>query len=248
MRGPGREDSGVDDELAARVEEVRLDREHGASFLARRALEALVAAVQRGGDPLEAARALAAARPAMGGIAAAVGRTVGCSRDAGRIVDEGRALLARSERGRRSIAVLLGDRRGRVLTHSSSATVDEVLSHAPGLERVHDLRSANLVLVGADAVFRDGSVVNAAGTRELARAAGARDIPVVVAAETLKLVPTDPVPPAEGEFDLTPQALVVEIATEEGVFTPPQIAALCDRTPFLGDGYLLVTSAGVPVS
>lgn len=238
----------MDEQLAAIVEELRSDRERGASSLAGRAVEELVAATARGLDPLDAARALAGARPSMGAIAAALGRVVGAARDPVRIAEEGQALLGRSERARRSIAAILGVRRGRVLTLSSSRTVDEVLARATGLQRVDDLGSADLLLVGADAIFQDGSVVNAAGTRELARAAGARDVPVVVAAGTLKLVPTDPVPPHEEGFDLVPQALVVEIATEEGVFTPPVIAALCDRMPFLREGYALVTSASAPVS
>jgi translation initiation factor 2B subunit (eIF-2B alpha/beta/delta family) len=130
------------------------------------------------------------------------------------------------------------------MTLSTSATVDEVLRYGAAA-RVERLEEAEVVLVGADAVFCDGSIVNAAGTRELAAAAARAGVPVVVAAETLKLVPSRGVEPAEALFELTPAELVETIATEEGLFAPEEIDELVGRTPFLREGYALVAPAGV---
>jgi translation initiation factor 2B subunit (eIF-2B alpha/beta/delta family) len=230
---------------AARIEALARDREHGASFLARRAVEILVESAAAGEDPLDVAGALADARPAMGAIAGAVGRVVAAANDPDQIVVEGRALLARSERAARSIAVLVAPYvGGLVLTHSTSATVAEVLRHAGAVE-TSEMSSANVVVVGADTVFRDGSVVNAAGTCALAKTASRAGVPVIVAAETIKLVPADPTEPEEEGFDLTPADLIDRIATEEGIFPPADILALVDRSPFLRAGYDLVTHAHV---
>ena len=221
----------VDAWLAARVEELRTDRVHGAGFLARRAVGSLVEAAERGLDPVEAARALAEARPAMGAIAGAVGRVAA----AGQVTESGPSLLARYERAPRSIAVLFAGRANRPFTHSTSATVREAFGHA-GVSPEASPATADAVVVGADAVFEDGSVVNAAGTRELA----ARGLPLLVLAETLKLVPTPPRVPEDAAFDLTPAELVRAILTEEGAFAPSEIASLCDRTPFLREGFELL--------
>jgi translation initiation factor 2B subunit (eIF-2B alpha/beta/delta family) len=231
---------------AARIEALAADRGHGASYLAREAVEILVESAAEGEDALRVARALAAARPAMGAIAAAVGRVVAAAGIAEQVVLEGRALLDGYERAGRSIAVLAAPLvLGRVCTHSTSATVAEVLaySQAKATERIEN---ADLFLIGADTVFRDGSIVNAAGTRAVAEKAAASRLPVVVAAETLKLVPTARAAPAEELFDLTPAELVDWIVTEEGVFPPAEIAALVDRTPFLRAGYELVAHTPVP--
>lgn len=258
----------------AAVEELRADREHGAGWLARRALETLVAGAREGTDSLALARALAGARPEIAAIAGAVGRVVACARAPEQVVEEGLALLARCERAPRSIAVLLEpDLQGTVLTHSASATVREALLHARpelvicteseplgegrrladelregglAVEQVEDpsaaaaLARADLLLVGADTVFRDGSVVNKIGTRSLAAAARDAGVPVVVATETLKLAPGRARDPDSHLFDLTPPDLVTRVVTEEGVHAPAEVAALVDRTPFLREGFDLL--------
>jgi translation initiation factor 2B subunit (eIF-2B alpha/beta/delta family) len=110
---------------------------------------------------------------------------------------------------------------------------------------------ASLFLLGADTVFRDGTVCNKIGTIPLARAAAEAGCPIVVAAEVIKLAP---VPGAQAPdlaeferelFELVPADLITEIVTEEGVFTPDDLAALVDRVPFLREGYELVAPAGV---
>jgi translation initiation factor 2B subunit (eIF-2B alpha/beta/delta family) len=107
------------------------------------------------------------------------------------------------------------------------------------------LEWASLLLVGADTVYHDGALCNKVGTRVLAEAAAADGIPAVVAAELLKLAPF---PAAEaGELradrDLTPPDLLEQVVTEEGAFPPEEIGALVDRTPFLREGYALLSSA-----
>ena len=104
---------------------------------------------------------------------------------------------------------------------------------------------ASLLLVGADTVFRDGSVCNKVGTAELAAAAGGLGVPVVVAGEVIKLAPIGPgeaLEQIQGEqfFDVTPAEDVDEIVTEEGAFAASEIGVLIDRTPFLRDGYQLL--------
>jgi translation initiation factor 2B subunit (eIF-2B alpha/beta/delta family) len=110
---------------------------------------------------------------------------------------------------------------------------------------------ASLLLLGADTVFRDGTVCNKVGTIPLAKAALAANVPTIVAAEVIKLAP---VPGAQAPdlaeferelFELVPAELITEIVTEEGVFTPDDVAALVDRVPFLREGYELVAPAGV---
>ena len=71
----------------------------------------------------------------------------------------------------------------------------------------------------------------------------------MVAAEIVKLSPMEAVDapdpgPAERElFEFTPPELLTVIVTEEGVFTPDDIAHLVDRTPFLREGYALLQPA-----
>jgi translation initiation factor 2B subunit (eIF-2B alpha/beta/delta family) len=135
--------------LEQRIEELRGDRTHGGSWLARRAVEALLAEAEACGaqsadELLEhltaVARRLAASRPAMGAIAGAVGRVLAAAHSAShlppeelkRLVDEeGRGLIAARDRAAASIAIhlapMLAD--ALVLTHSASATVREAVIH-----------------------------------------------------------------------------------------------------------------------
>jgi len=41
-----------------------------------------------------------------------------------------------------------------------------------------------------------------------------------------------------------PPELITEVVTEEGPFTPDEIAALVDRVPFLNEGYAMVMPVG----
>ena len=107
-------------------------------------------------------------------------------------------------------------------------------------DAAHAVTSVDTLLVGADSVFRDGSLVNKTGTSALAVAANESQVPVVVACETFKLAPFDPTEPREEEFELTPADRIDHYVTDEGVFRPDEIAALVDRTPFLREGFTLL--------
>ena len=134
--------------LTGTVEELRADRMHGGSWMARQAVEALldVAAVpaSSSAELLErlvvAGRDLAQARPAMGAIAHAVGRLLASAHYGanlpvddlrGLVTEEAKALIAGRDRAAASIAVHLAPsiRDALVLTHSASATVREAVLH-----------------------------------------------------------------------------------------------------------------------
>jgi translation initiation factor 2B subunit (eIF-2B alpha/beta/delta family) len=103
-----------------------------------------------------------------------------------------------------------------------------------------------LLLLGADTVYRDGTLGNKVGTHPLAQAAHERGVPVVVALEVLKLSPYDSSVARDladdGTRDFTPPTLLDQLVTEEGIFEPEDVAALIDRTPFLREGYELLRS------
>jgi translation initiation factor 2B subunit (eIF-2B alpha/beta/delta family) len=280
--------------LSETVDELRSDRIHGGSWLAGRAVEALVEVTAEPASSsdellerlLAAGRELAAARPGMGAITHALGRLVASAQSASHlgpdelqrmVFEEANGLIASRDRAAASIAVHLAPslREGLVLTHSASATVREAVLHTPparlfctasapfeeGRRLAEDLRSegievelvedddvdraletTSLVLVGADTVYEDGSIMNKIGTRPLAETAQRLGIRTVVACEMLKLVPV-PSPTVEDEPELrdtTPAELVDEIVTEEGPVVPEDVMSLIERTPFLRDAYRLL--------
>ena len=266
----------MDSRLAERVELIEQDDRHGASWLAREAVEAVCEAVQMGEDPIALAQRIVA-RPA------GDGRDRRAPSDASSSPGEAtsrssrrreRSSKAASARGK-AIAVLLSPHiQGTVMTHSNSATVREAIEHTPpdrvvctvsepgeeGRELAEALRgrelavdlvddsdaehavgTVDLLLLGADTVFRDGSLVNKVGTSgprqggEEGRRAGARRLrgdqarPRGSAQTRARTASTSPSPK---HIDL--------FVTEEGEFPPLDIAALIDRTPFLHDGYQLL--------
>jgi translation initiation factor 2B subunit (eIF-2B alpha/beta/delta family) len=282
-------------DLDERAKELSSDRAHGGSWLARRAVEALIVVIEQPADStqefldrlLGTARRLAAARPSMGAITHAVGRLAASAQTASHlppdelrrlVAEEANALIAGRDRAAASIAVHLSPQLedATVLTHSASATVREAVVHcnparvlctvsAPveeGLAFAADLRNegvpaetveeqdlaaglavASMVLVGADTVYEDGSLTNKIGTRPLAEKAAAAGVRVVVACEVLKLAPIAP-PSDEDEPDLrdvTPPGLIDQVVTEEGFYASEDIRVLIDRTPFLRDGYRLLS-------
>jgi translation initiation factor eIF-2B subunit delta len=136
--------------LSETVEELRSNRTNGGSWMARTAVEALLEVAAEPAESsdellerlLDSARELAAARPAMGAIANAVGRVVASARTASHlapeelqrlVTDEGNALIASRDRAAASIAVHLAPslRDALVLTHSASATVREAVLRTP---------------------------------------------------------------------------------------------------------------------
>jgi ribose 1,5-bisphosphate isomerase len=264
----------VHPKLEERVELIAKDEEHGASWLAKEAVEAVCEAIDLGEDPIALGKRIVKTRPAMGAIAGALGRVLAAGRSPEQMVEEARALVEARERASKTIAVIASQHvKGVVMTHSASSTVHEAIIHTPpervvcttsepvgegrglaaelreeGLtvELVDDsdaqqaVETVNLLLVGADTVFRDGSLVNKVGTAGLAEAAKQAGIPVLVACEVIKLSPDEPRDPGEERFDLTTPEHIDLFLTEEGEHSPGDIAALIDRTPFLRDGHALL--------
>ena len=284
--------------LEATVEELSEDREHGASWMARRAVEALLEVAEEPTETCDslvdrlvaAGRKLAESRPGVGAIAGATGRILAAA-NAHRflpvdelrrlIAEEGEALIEGRRRAAASIAIQLQERLtdAVVVTHSASGTVHEALVHTPparaictasepvgegrafvevlrseglNVELVDDadapaaLADATLFLVGADTVFRDGTLCNKIGTTALAEAAAAHETPTIVACEIIKLAPIDAAAAPEQSaaervlFELTPPELITEFVTEEGAVSSDGVGALVDRTPFLREGYSLL--------
>lgn len=280
--------------LSERVEELRSDRSHGGSWMARRAVEALA---EVAGDPAEsstellerldqAGRELAASRRAMGAIAGAVGRVLAAAHHGAHLApDELRRLVQEEvlglvdsrDRAAAAIAIQLVPSLtdAFVFTHSASATVREAVLHTPpervfctvsapfeeGRSFAEELRSsgldvelvedadaeqalehASLFLIGADTVFRDGAVCNKVGTRPLAEAATRLGVRTVVACEVIKLAPIDAPERIDDEhFDVTRPEHVDEIVTEEGSYPSDDVRTLIDRTPFLSEGYAILS-------
>src|SRR3954451_13282067 len=219
--------------LEAAVAEFTADREHGASWMARRTVETLLeVAEQPFGTSaelfdtlVEAGRKLVESRPGVGAIAGAAGRVLAAADahkflepdELRRLVDEeAQSILHGRERAAASIAIHLKDTiAGKtVMTHSASATVREALIHTPPAKAIctvsdpvaegrafaEELReqglnvdlvedadaedavaTADLLLVGADTVFRCGTLCNKIGTTKLAEAAQAAGVPTIVA-------------------------------------------------------------------
>lgn len=136
--------------LVESAEELRADRAHGGSWLARRAAETLLTVIEAPAGSSEelyerlqsAARRLADARPAMGAITHIMGRLVASAHTARHlppdelrrlVTEETHALIAGRERAAASIAVHLSSELedATVLTHSASATVREAVLHTP---------------------------------------------------------------------------------------------------------------------
>ena len=134
--------------FAATVEELRNDREHGASWMARRAVEAFLELSKEPAEStdslvdslIKASRELSETRPGVGAIAGATGRVLAAANahrylelDEFRrlIEEESQGLLDGRRRAAASIAIQLQERLAAsvVVTHSASATVREALLH-----------------------------------------------------------------------------------------------------------------------
>ncbi len=107
-------------------------------------------------------------------------------------------------------------------------------------DATHAVTTVDRLVLGADTVFRDGSLANKTGTSDIAKAANDAGVPVVVAFETFKLAPFDPGDVEESARDLTPADRIDRYVTEEGGFGPTEIPALVDRTAFLREGWALL--------
>ena len=136
--------------LGERLEELRQARNHGGSWMARRAVEALAEIAEQEAASaeellaklIEAGRELAASRPGVGAVAGAVGRLLAAANRHAQLEleqlrhlvrEEAEALVDGRRRAAASIAIQLQERLtdAIVLTHSASATVREALLHTP---------------------------------------------------------------------------------------------------------------------
>ena len=135
--------------LAARVQELQDDRSHGASWMARRAVETLAELTELRApscdDLLErlraAGRQLAACRPGVGAVAGAVGRVLAAAGHESHldldelrrlIQEEAQALDDARRRAAASITIQLRERLDgvTVVTHSASGTVREAFQQS----------------------------------------------------------------------------------------------------------------------
>lgn len=113
-------------------------------------------------------------------------------------------------------------------------------------QAAHFLTQADLVLVGADTLLADGSLVNKSGTALLAAIAHLHQVPFYVVSERLKIAPdatwsddlaeekgpeevlAEPLPGVVVRnlyFDRTPAAYISAIITEQGVLKPSDVDA-----------------------
>jgi translation initiation factor 2B subunit (eIF-2B alpha/beta/delta family) len=80
--------------------------------------------------------------------------------------------------------------------------------------------------MGADSVFSDGSLVNKAGTKDVAAAAKSNQVPFYVVTETAKFSTSHFLgQPVESSrlFDLTPSEHVSSYLTELGIVRPSEV-------------------------
>ncbi|HUJ77692.1 MAG TPA: hypothetical protein VLX64_01655 [Thermoplasmata archaeon] len=88
----------------------------------------------------------------------------------------------------------------------------------PDADASSHLQGTDLVVIGADTVEADGSVVHKVGTRALARAAYGTGVPLVVIAGTSKWLPPGVrLGAVGGLFDRTPPRWITEYWTDRGV-------------------------------
>ena len=97
----------------------------------------------------------------------------------------------------------------------------------PDVTAPSEMPDVDLVVVGADSVMTDGSLVNKIGTTKIAMLSDARSIPVYVVCETAKFSISDflgePTRIAETLFDLTPDKYISKIFTERGAIQPLEV-------------------------
>jgi len=186
----------------------------------------------------DATAAAAAARELRGVSLLTLSRS-GTVFDAVRRTDPDRVVVAESRTAREGVDVA---ERLAATGLDVTLTTDAAVASLVG--------EVDAVLVGADTVLRDGSVVNKVGTLGAALAASATDVPVYAVCSADKVAPdvdpADPIleeaPPADlydgdadltvanPRFDVTPASLVEGVITEDGVLDAADVeAAAADR-------------------
>ena len=301
----------ISPEIISLIDEIRNDKTHGASQLARQAVSVLRAAAERGQarsidefyqEQKEVGQRLMSARPAMAPVFNIVarlldaisGKVVEMDLDSVRdlVISKADEIVSDSLQAVAQIAhygselITDGD---KIMTHSYSSTVVAMLKAAfaqhrnvevittrsgPGgsgemiarelglygipLTFIDDtavglyLSTVNKVVVGADRICADGSLVNGIGTYQLALAGKRAGIPFCVLCETLKFDPRlsgDEVDLEEKEpseviepgrlppevrvknphFDITPLELITGIVTENGLLAPGEVISYMQK-------------------
>jgi translation initiation factor 2B subunit (eIF-2B alpha/beta/delta family) len=191
-------------------------------------------------------RAAAAAESALDADDGAAARAA--DRCGASVVTLSRSGTVRTALERARPAVLIGESRpGREGVDTAAglaeAGLDVTLTTDAALAAELAAREPDAVLVGADAVLADGSVVNKVGTRGLALAAAREDVPVYAVAAADKVRPDTTVHGETGEaaalydgaapvsvanpiFDRTPADLVTGVVTERGVLDADGVRAV----------------------
>ncbi len=96
----------------------------------------------------------------------------------------------------------------------------------PDHDLARALEEADLVLVGADAIYSGGTLVHKTGTRRLSQAARAAGVPVLVVSGLSKYVegPAPPKTRLPRLFDVTPGRLLSGFWTDRGLMKPNELA------------------------
>jgi translation initiation factor 2B subunit (eIF-2B alpha/beta/delta family) len=97
----------------------------------------------------------------------------------------------------------------------------------PDREGPRAVRGTTVLLVGADTIYADGSLLHKVGTRRMAEAAFRANVPVVSLSGSSKFLRRRPPRrlPGGGWFDLTPPRWVSAYWTERGALRPDQVGA-----------------------
>ena len=301
----------INPEIINLIDEIKNDKTHGASQLARQAASVLKVAAERSQakstdefwlEQKEIGQRLMSARPAMAPVFNIVahlldvisGKVVEMELDSVRhfaisradevVGDSLQAIAQIAQYG--SELITDGD---KIMTHSYSSTVVamlkaaftkhrsvEVITTRSGSGRSGEiiarelglygmtvtfiddtaiglyLSTVNKVVVGADRICADGSLVNGIGTYQLALAGKKASIPLYVLGETLKFDPRlsggevdleekepseviEPgtLPPEvrvkNPHFDITPLELITGIVTENGLLTPGEVISYVQK-------------------
>lgn len=156
-------------------------------------------------------------------------------------------------------------------TDDEGVTAAEALADNVDVELTIDAASAHLlsvrefdcVVVGADAILPDGSVVNKVGTRATALAAAREDVPVyaVAAGDKIQLDdeprlerrPAEAVYDGDADvavtnpvFDVTPPDLLDRVVTERGALTTEEAAALAADLESMADWRAVAAESADP--
>ncbi|EMA38436.1 initiation factor 2B-related protein [Halococcus hamelinensis] len=200
-------------------------------------------------------------RAAIDGIERASEADAAAAREAAALLSGTVVTLSRSGtvldalRAATDVPVIVGEsrpaREGVGVAQALAADRSVTLAVDAALPHLLATRSIDRVLVGADAVLPDGSVVNKVGTRGLALAAAHEGIPVYAVTSSDKIgLDADPdfeegareavydgeeaIDVANPTFDRTP-ADAVTVVTEDGPLAPDDIANRADELAALAD-------------